>query len=46
MVDTSFESLDNVVFKKYYAKSTRPHLLYFFKAFEAGWWFSWGSLVV
>ena len=37
MVDTSFESLDNVVFKNYHARPTRPHLLYLFKAFEAGW---------
>ena len=35
MVDTSFESLGNVVLKKYHAGSTRPHILSFFKAFEA-----------
>ena len=43
MVDTSFESLGNVVLKKYHAGPTRPHILSFFKAFEAERWFAEGQ---
>ena len=35
MLDTLFESLGNVVLKKYHTRCTRPHILSFFKTFEA-----------
>ena len=35
MVDTSFESSGDVVLQKHHAGPTRPHILGFFKAFEA-----------
>ena len=43
MVDTSFESLGNVVLKKYHARPTRPHILGYFKRFEAEKWFAEGQ---
>ena len=43
MVDTSFESLGNVVLKKYHDRSISPHILSFFKTFEAERWFAEGQ---
>ena len=43
MVDTSFESLGNVVLKIYHTRCIRYHILSFFKTFEAERWFAEGQ---
>ena len=43
IVNSLIKNLSNVVLKKYHAKSVRPHILCFFKAFEAERWFAGGQ---